>query len=68
MPALSAIEATLSAYVGPLLVVSHDRAFLEGIGVTRLEVMVDGKLHSVTRMEEYEAQILHRIREKPSRG
>jgi ATPase subunit of ABC transporter with duplicated ATPase domains len=36
---LEAIEAALRAFAGTLVVVSHDRAFLDGIGVTRrLEV------------------------------
>ncbi|HEV7320911.1 MAG TPA: ABC-F family ATP-binding cassette domain-containing protein [Ensifer sp.] len=33
--AIEAVEAGLSAYDGALLVVSHDRAFLEAIGITR---------------------------------
>jgi ATPase subunit of ABC transporter with duplicated ATPase domains len=33
--ALEAVEAGLNAYDGALLVVSHDAAFLEAIGVTR---------------------------------
>ena len=35
LDALEAIETGLSAYDGALLVVSHDRAFLEAIGITR---------------------------------
>jgi ATPase subunit of ABC transporter with duplicated ATPase domains len=36
---LEAVEAALRAYTGTLVVVSHDRAFLDGIGVNRrLEV------------------------------
>ena len=35
LDALEAIEAGLSAYDGALLVVSHDRAFLDAIGMTR---------------------------------
>ena len=31
----AAVEAGLRAYDGALLVVSHDRAFLEAIGITR---------------------------------
>jgi len=33
--AIAAVEAGLRAYDGALLVVSHDRAFLEAIGITR---------------------------------
>jgi ATPase subunit of ABC transporter with duplicated ATPase domains len=36
---LEAVESALHAFAGTLVVVSHDRAFLDGIGVTRrLEV------------------------------
>ena len=35
LDALAAIEAGLLAYDGALLVVSHDRAFLDAIGITR---------------------------------
>jgi ATP-binding cassette subfamily F protein 3 len=60
MPALNAIETTLAQYVGPLLVVSHDRAFLEEVGVTRVEAMADGKLHSLGSVEDYGAEVLSR--------
>ncbi len=39
--AIEAVEAGLRAYDGALLVVSHDRAFLEAIGVTK-EVALGG--------------------------
>jgi ATPase subunit of ABC transporter with duplicated ATPase domains len=35
LEAIAAVEAGLTAYDGALLVVSHDRAFLEAIGITR---------------------------------
>jgi ATPase subunit of ABC transporter with duplicated ATPase domains len=35
LESLTAVEAGLSAYDGALLVVSHDCAFLDGIGITR---------------------------------
>src|SRR5690606_41906525 len=38
------IEAALAAYTGPMIVDSHDRAFLEAIGVTRVFVMENGRL------------------------
>jgi ATPase subunit of ABC transporter with duplicated ATPase domains len=40
--AIAAVEAGLRAYDGALLVVSHDRAFLEAIGVTREAVLASG--------------------------
>jgi ATP-binding cassette subfamily F protein 3 len=54
MPALEAIEQALAAFRGPLLVVSHDRYFLERLGVNRMEVMEDGLLRPVRDMDQYE--------------
>ena len=54
MPALGAIEEALAAYVGPLLVVSHDRTFVEALNVNRVEVMEEGCLHAVESVEAYE--------------
>lgn len=57
MPALTAIERAIAEYEGPLLVVSHDRYFLERIGVTRVEVMQDGALHAVDSLDAYEREV-----------
>ena len=39
---LEAVERALRAFAGTLVVVSHDRAFLEGVGVTRRLEVRDG--------------------------
>lgn len=52
--ALEAMEAALAAFMGPLLLVSHDRAFAENIGVTSVQVMQRGLLTSIDRIEMYE--------------
>jgi ATP-binding cassette, subfamily F, member 3 len=57
MPALGAIENALTEFEGPILVVSHDRYFIERIGVTRVEVMEGGKLLAVDSVEAYERQL-----------
>ncbi len=57
MPALEAIEDALAQYQGPLLLISHDRYFVERVGITRVEVLADGRLHAVEGVEEYEAEI-----------
>lgn len=57
MPALEAIERALAEYVGPLLLVSHDRYFLSQIGVTRVEVLDKGVLRSVESVEDYESEL-----------
>lgn len=56
MPALAAIESALAEFEGPILVVSHDRYFTERIGVTRVEVMEEGRLHTVDSVGAYERQ------------
>jgi ATPase subunit of ABC transporter with duplicated ATPase domains len=55
MPALEAIEEALAAYVGPLLVVSHDRAFLDRIGVNRLLRLDDRHLVEIDSIDTYAA-------------
>ena len=39
---LEAVEAALRAFGGTIVAVSHDRAFLEGLGVTRRMEVRDG--------------------------
>ena len=41
LDSIAAVEAGLAAYDGALLVVSHDEAFLEAIGITR-RIAMDG--------------------------
>jgi len=62
LPALEAIEDALAQYQGPLLLISHDRYFVERVGITRVEVLADGRLHTVEGMEEYEAEIAAKSR------
>jgi len=62
LPALEAIEDALAQYQGPLLLISHDRYFVERVGITRVEVLADGRLHAVEGMEEYEAEIAAKSR------
>src|SRR5579875_1027690 len=44
VPAMEAVESALAAYAGPFLVISHDRAFLEGFRANRALDMVDGQV------------------------
>jgi len=49
LESIEAVEAGLRAYGGALLVVSHDEAFLQAIGVTRrLELTAPGRLFGAT--------------------
>jgi ATPase subunit of ABC transporter with duplicated ATPase domains len=44
---LEAVEAALRAFAGTIVAVSHDRAFLEGLGVTRRIEVRDGAAREV---------------------
>ena len=44
LEAAEEVEKALSAFDGTLLVVSHDRAFLERLGLTRSIGLADGRL------------------------
>ena len=44
---LEAVEAALRAFAGTIVAVSHDRAFLEGLGVTRRIEVRDGAVREV---------------------
>jgi ATPase subunit of ABC transporter with duplicated ATPase domains len=44
---LEAVEVALRAFAGTIVVVSHDRAFLEGLGVTRRLEVRDGRVLEV---------------------
>ena len=61
VPALEAIERALAQYRGPLLVVSHDRYFLENIGINRVEAMTDGHLRPIVSLELYEEEIAEAV-------
>jgi ATPase subunit of ABC transporter with duplicated ATPase domains len=47
LPAVERLQAAMEAYRGPLVVSSHDRAFIEGIGVSTVWLMGDGHLRIV---------------------
>ncbi len=54
IPAIEAVERSLAAYSGPMLVVSHDRAFLDRIGINRIAGLEGGQLRNFSSVEEYE--------------
>lgn len=54
LPALDRIESALAEYPGPLVVASHDRYFLEQIGVTGVLYLAEGRLRRLAGLEEYE--------------
>ncbi len=59
-PALEAMEEALSGYVGPMILVSHDRYFVDAVGVNRVLVLERGALREVEGLEEYEEEVLER--------
>lgn len=61
MPALEAIGEAVASYPGPLLLISHDRAFIEQVGVNRILLLEDGRLREVADLEGFADSL--RIRE-----
>ncbi|MDQ2740961.1 MAG: ATP-binding cassette domain-containing protein, partial [Chloroflexota bacterium] len=61
MPALEAIGEAVACYPGPLLLISHDRAFIEQVGVNRILLLEDGRLREVADLEGFADSL--RIRE-----
>jgi ATP-binding cassette subfamily F protein 3 len=47
LPAVERLQAALQAYRGPLVVSSHDRSFIDGIGVSAVWLMSDGGFRSI---------------------
>lgn len=58
LPAIEAMERALEAYTGPLLLISHDRSFLERVGVNRIDVLGGGRLRAEESIEAYEARLM----------
>lgn len=54
LPAVERLEAALATYRGPLVVVSHDRAFIHAIGVTEVHVMEEGRLRQIAGSQPLE--------------
>ena len=57
LPALERIEAVLAEYPGALLVASHDRYFLDAIGVTGYLRLEDGRVQQLLDLDSYEALV-----------
>ncbi len=54
------IEAALASYAGPMMVVSHDRAFLQAIGITRTLLIDGGRVREVGDLAAAEATLAAR--------
>ncbi len=57
LPALERIEAVLAEYPGALLVASHDRYFLDAIGVTGYLRLEDGRVQPLLDLDTYQALV-----------
>ena len=55
--ASEALEEVLSAYSGTIILVSHDRYFVEKLNLTHLYVLKDGKLMPISSFDEYLAEL-----------
>jgi len=56
--ALDRLESALQNFSGTLIVISHDRYFLDRIGVTRTYLMDNGQLKLIKDYHEYEDSVL----------
>jgi ATP-binding cassette, subfamily F, member 3 len=57
LAALEAIEQAIAGFSGPLLLVSHDRHFIEHVGVNRVLILEAGQLREVESVAAYEAEM-----------
>ncbi len=57
-PAVERIEAALADYPGPFVVASHDRYFLNQIGVNGVLLLEDGRLTQLGTLDAYERRLL----------
>ncbi|MFZ2299911.1 MAG: ABC-F family ATP-binding cassette domain-containing protein [Candidatus Moraniibacteriota bacterium] len=62
LEAIEALEEALAGYAGTILLVTHDRRFLERIRLTKTYVLDDGKLAPVKNYETYAAKMMPQIR------
>ncbi|MEK7181663.1 MAG: hypothetical protein AAB708_00870, partial [Patescibacteria group bacterium] len=58
LEAIEALEEALRDYPGTLLLVTHDRRFLERVPLDKILVMENGKLTEKKSYAEYEAGLL----------
>ncbi|MEK9151288.1 MAG: ABC-F family ATP-binding cassette domain-containing protein [Patescibacteria group bacterium] len=62
LEAIEALEEALAGYAGTILLVTHDRRFLERIRLTKSYVLDGGKLTPVKNYETYAAHMMPQIR------
>jgi ATP-binding cassette subfamily F protein 3 len=58
LSALESIEGAVAGFSGPMLLISHDRSFIEQVGVDRVLIMEGGRLREVESVETYETDAL----------
>jgi ATPase subunit of ABC transporter with duplicated ATPase domains len=51
------IEGALASYAGPMIVVSHDRAFLRAIGITRALIIAGKRVREAGDLASAEAAL-----------
>ncbi|NIS24345.1 ABC-F family ATP-binding cassette domain-containing protein, partial [candidate division KSB1 bacterium] len=55
---LTELEEALQEYGGTLLLVSHDRYFIDQVGITHTYILADGTLNPVTDYHTYEKRFM----------
>jgi ATP-binding cassette subfamily F protein 3 len=60
LSALDRIESALAEYPGPLLIASHDRHFLDAVGITGVLLLEAGKARRLNDLDQYEAAVSRR--------
>ncbi|MCC6628623.1 MAG: ABC-F family ATP-binding cassette domain-containing protein [Chloroflexi bacterium] len=61
LDALDRIESALAEYAGPLVVASHDRYFLDAIGITGVLLVGQGQVRRLASLDGYEALATGRV-------
>ncbi|MEI8096694.1 MAG: ABC-F family ATP-binding cassette domain-containing protein, partial [Candidatus Moraniibacteriota bacterium] len=61
LEAIEALEEALDSYIGTILLVTHDRRFLERIRLTQTFFLEDGKLTSIENYEAYAKKIQPKV-------
>jgi ATPase subunit of ABC transporter with duplicated ATPase domains len=61
LEAIEALEEALETYAGTILLVTHDRCFLERVNLTESFVLADGQLSAVANYETYANTIISQL-------
>jgi ATP-binding cassette subfamily F protein 3 len=57
LAAIDAIEGAVAGFSGPVLLISHDRFFIERVAVNRVLIMDEGRVREVESIAAYEEEV-----------